>query len=773
MKRKKSTSSNSIENNNNNNIVMETSENETNTKVVLGPTNHSTSNIHTENNVMDRVADDDNVLIEPLNQYGITKKELDIAIKVLSAVGKLNPHHPSNRPAKNKPNKKNNRKKKNNNKKQKTNNMDDNTTTDNEVTTKNDNVNDNDSSQKEEHERLLGLYKDASLRLLRKELVHCCELQNMCMYNGLSQDEYYEKRHQERTLKRQKASEAHFQKIYIQETQLRKGRLQKMQALLNSHNPSNNHKALPLIPDGHVDTAATTLPTPLLTDKTDNDAMRDVVEGKSDGISLPKLRSCYVCKVRYRDLHFFYDQLCPTCASLNYDKRLLKIDMKGKVAIVTGSRVKIGYQTCLKLLRCGCTVIATTRFPNMAAHTYQKEHDFNQWKDQLSIFGLDLRDVTGIELFCRYLSQKYKLTGGIDILINNACQTIRRPVQYYIPTVEKEQTIWKSSNHTHKSLLGNFIELEKIRSQLQKSTTTTTTPSLSNTAATPDNISTNDENQNISLLPSLSTPVTTTDKEADDRKEDAIMEVSDNTTSITSTSKNVFEKTGLSYSAAMSQMMVLPEDMGVRDNKILPPGSTDINGQQIDLRTTNSWLYKIHQVSTPEMMECMLINTIAPFVLNSKLLPLMTTPSSEDRPDRYIINVSAMEGKFYRYKMPNHPHTNMAKAALNMMTRTSAEDLAKQHRIYMNSVDTGWINDENPLHKASKIAQTNNFQTPIDEIDAASRILDPIFSGISQDSQRSQQQQQQKNCTDKNDTKQQQNTKPYGKFFKDYRETEW
>lgn len=89
-----------------------------------------------------------------------------------------------------------------------------------------------------------------------------------------------------------------------------------------------------------------------------------------------------------------------------------------------------------------------------------------------------------------------------------------------------------------------------------------------------------------------------------------------------------------------------------------------------------------------------------------------------------------MEGKFYRYKMPNHPHTNMAKAALNMMTRTSAEDLAKQHRIFMNSADTGWINDENPLEKASKIAKTNLFQTPIDEIDAAARILDPVFVGV-------------------------------------------
>jgi NAD(P)-dependent dehydrogenase (short-subunit alcohol dehydrogenase family) len=106
-------------------------------------------------------------------------------------------------------------------------------------------------------------------------------------------------------------------------------------------------------------------------------------------------------------------------------------------------------------------------------------------------------------------------------------------------------------------------------------------------------------------------------------------------------------------------------------------------------------------------------------------------------------------GKFYRYKTPNHPHTNMGKAALNMLTRTSAEDLAMRHRIYMNSVDTGWINDENPQEKAKKIEVTNNFQTPIDEIDAAARILDPVFSGINE------------------------GKKDYGRFFKDYHETEW
>jgi len=197
-------------------------------------------------------------------------------------------------------------------------------------------------------------------------------------------------------------------------------------------------------------------------------------------------------------------------------------------------------------------------------------------------------------------------------------------------------------------------------------------------------------------------------------------------------------------------MAIIPEDVGI-DEKVMPSGLSDINGHQVDLRTTNSWLLKIDEVSTPEIMECMFVNAIAPFVLNSRLTPLMEAPVKDpERPDRFIINVSAMEGKFYRYKMPNHPHTNMAKAALNMLTRTSSEELAKKSRIFMNSVDTGWINDENPLEKASKIAKANHFQTPIDEIDAAARILDPIISA-------------------KNDK----SAVKYGCFFKDYKETEW
>ena len=156
----------------------------------------------------------------------------------------------------------------------------------------------------------------------------------------------------------------------------------------------------------------------------------------------------------------------------------------------------------------------------------------------------------------------------------------------------------------------------------------------------------------------------------------------------------------------------------------------------------------------------MAINTLAPFLLNARLQPLLATspktaPPVDDGAARappgaaFIVNVSAMEGKFYRHKTANHPHTNMAKAALNMMTRTSAADLAASHAIYMTAVDTGWINDENPRERAARTAELHRFQTPLDEVDAAARVLHPIFEGV---------------ATGK---------PPFGCFFKDYQESEW
>ena len=561
------------------------------------------------------------------------------------------------------------------------------------------------------------IFKSVPLRPLRKALSGCLELQQRLMYNGKSEADHYDQHKQDRSLRRQKMAERVQQKKYIAETQLRRGRVERLEQL-KAEAKDEEHAKLRLmsvmVPDGHVQTVQSTL----------------VLE--PEAVQLPKLRSCYACKVRYRTLHPFYDQLCDTCAPFNYKKRHQTADLTGKIAIVTGSRVKIGYQVCLKLLRAGATVVATTRFPNAAAATYREEGDFMEWKDRLQIYGLDLRDVTGIELFVRFLKQRYG-ENGIDILINNACQTVRRPRGYYIPMVEKEEHLWREGDSSQKDLLLGCVEFERVRRQVvleQKS----------------DFKEIGQEHKQVLLHISSDEPsLQKAEAMADVQCVDMVAKAS--SSSVTTSANSPFEGSGISHSAAMSQMIILPEDVGVSES-VLPPGVSDINGQQLDLRTSNSWLLKIEEVSTPEIMECMFINAIAPFILNSRLKPLMTTPPSERRPDRFIVNVSAMEGKFYRFKTPNHPHTNMAKAALNMMTRTSAEDLTK-HRIYMNSVDTGWINDENPLEKASKIAKTNLFQTPIDEIDAAARILDPIFVAINL------------------------GEKIYGKFLKDYKETEW
>ena len=534
------------------------------------------------------------------------------------------------------------------------------------------------------------------------------------------------------------------QRKYVADTQLRRGR---MERLVQKQQEAQEEEHLKLqqflIPDGPVETTnlagAERVASNLLEQNKEDSNAKNADE---EPIKLPKLRSCYVCKARFRELHSFYDQMCPPCAALNWEKRHQTADLSGRVAVVTGSRVKIGYQTCLKLLRSGCTVVATTRFPNSAVASYRQEADFDQWQDRLQIYGLDLRDVTGLEAFTRYLKLQFA-DCGLDILINNACQTVRRPRAYYLPLLEQEQTLWSQADNTHKALLQGCTDFERVRRQLLQEHQSATTATIKRKPL----------NHGVGgvglLLNGSATAETSTIMEAD--ASHALVTTvhdEDGGSTTTATTTSPFETTGVSHASAMSQMIILPEDVGVSDS-ILPPGITDVQGQQLDLRQTNSWLLKMDQVSTPEVMECMFINAIAPFVLNSRLKPLMTIPN--DHPDRYIINVSAMEGKFYRYKMANHPHTNMAKAALNMMTRTSAEDLAKNHRIYMNSVDTGWINDENPLERANKTAKTNLFQTPIDELDAAARILDPIFSGVTNSGQH----------------------KEYGKFLKDYRETEW
>jgi len=546
------------------------------------------------------------------------------------------------------------------------------------------------------------------------------------MYNGMSRKDYHADQIDKRTLKRQKMAESARQRQYLDSTALRKKRIDNLEKLKNTGRDEELKKiAALMIPDGAVVEDGVSAATAMIEngdgadDGGGGEGVKRLTNGDNDdvdGPNLPKLRSCYVCKIRYRQLHKFYDQLCPACADLNYAKRHAVAALNGKVAVVTGARVKIGFQTCLKLLRSRCRVIAVTRFPQSAVRAYAGESDFDVWKDRLEIYGLDLRDVVGVEMFAAFVCQKYE---KVDILINNACQTIRRPVGYYKPLVEQEKKLFEEfqGREDCQGLLKGCAAFEQRcrRGRSRQSSAPLVIEGESSQTRQPDVTNGNGDVNGL------------------------------NATSLTISSSSCapsFATTGLAQSARSSQIQLLPCDDPSNDASTITTALTDVNAQPLDLRKTNSWLLQLQDISTPEILETLLVNTVAPFVLNSRFVPLMQKCPHDDK---YIINVSAMEGKFYRYKMPNHPHTNMAKAALNMMTRTSAEELATKYKIYMNSVDTGWINDENPLEKAAKTAKVNHFQTPIDEIDAAARILDPIFDG----------------------------RKLFGKFFKDYKETEW
>ena len=754
-------------------------------------------------------------LVPPLASHQITHQDLDTCCRVLHAVASLNRHSKPTYQSQRKRNKKKRPRDPTSNHEQ------------DDAPKQEDQKDQNQNDDKDDEDDGLALYQTPVLRPLRKALAGCLELHKRTMFHGQEEEDHYRHRQELRSLKRQKVAEQALQQQYLAATQLRQGRVAKLRHLqteAQDHEQAHFAAAAAalLIPDGPVETSVqNTTKAPLLLTEEPQTAQQTPVESDDthepqDSTTntttntttstppprlLPKLRSCYVCKVRYRELHSFYDQLCPSCAALNWHKRHQTADLHGKIAVVTGARVKIGFHVCLKLLRAGAHVVATTRFPHAAVAAYRKECDFETFYHRLQVVGLDLRDVTGLEALTRFLTHKFPT--GIDMVINNACQTVRRPVAYYTPLVQQEQALFQQADAVHHSVLNACRELEQVRQDLLQheqqqeqpsnggpATIRMTTPQLTSSSSSSSSSHATTSPKRPAMLASsttLSESDPPTDTTTNQNNPPMLEEAESTTTTVVVPSKSVsknkngslsttnsrthFETTGLSHSAAMSQLVLLPEDAGVSNDILAAPvgsGVTDINGHALDLRTRNSWTSKLQQVSTPEVVECMFVNAIAPFVLNARLQPLLTTPpNKDDRPNRYIINVSAMEGKFYRYKMPNHPHTNMAKAALNMMTRTSAEDLAVHHKIYMNSVDTGWINDENPLAKAKKTAETNLFQTPIDEVDAAARILDPIFVAVLAEQQPQQQ------PAESNETQEVPPTPLYGKFLKDYHETEW
>ncbi|RQV92945.1 MAG: SDR family oxidoreductase [Calditrichaeota bacterium] len=420
-----------------------------------------------------------------------------------------------------------------------------------------------------------------------------------------------------------------------------------------------------------------TAPKPLKADSTK--------EVKTEELTSP--RNCYICKKEYTRLHFFYDSLCKKCADLNYKKRFQTAPLDGQTALITGARIKIGYQAALMMLRAGARVIVTTRFPADAALRYSREEDYPKWSDRLHIYGLDLRHTPSVELFARYVEQTYD---RLDLLINNAAQTVRKPPGFYAHLMENEK---KSINELPENAGRLLSHYENFKIKLK----TFCTPETVEESRLP--VTWNDHGPGI----------------------------------------------GIRESARLSQIPY-GDDLSLTAEEVFPEGKLDADLQQVDLRKINTWRLRLGEVSPVEMLEVQLVNSVAPFVLCNRLLPLMKRDYTGQK---HIVNVTAMEGKFFRFKKDErHPHTNMAKAAINMLTHTSAADLAK-HGIYMNAVDTGWVTAEDPEELARFKQTVHDFQPPLDIVDGAARVCDPFFDGILTGKHR------------------------YGKFFKDYSPIDW
>ncbi|MFK3979546.1 SDR family NAD(P)-dependent oxidoreductase [Micromonospora sp. NPDC050397] len=343
-------------------------------------------------------------------------------------------------------------------------------------------------------------------------------------------------------------------------------------------------------------------------------------------------RRCYACRDRFRTVDAFYHALCSACAELHRRHRDAGTDLRGRRAVVTGGRVKIGYQVALKLLRDGADVTVVTRFPADAARRYAREPDAATWLASLRVIGADLRDPRQVLDLAERLAENGR---RLDILVNNAAQTVRRPAWAYQPLVTGELVAAPTP-----------VPVESV----------------------------------TGYRPGATSP---------------------------------------GWSEALADIADVP---GGRELASV----TDATGALVVPGVLNSWNTRIGEVDPVELLEVQLVNVVAPFLLVDRLRPALTAPGPGRR---YVVNVTGREGWFGEdgEGPARHPHTSVSKAALNMLTRVGATDLAR-HRVYMCGVDTGWITDENPAVVKERRA-ARGWRPPLDVVDAAARIYHPIVRG--------------------------------------------
>ncbi|MFE4621080.1 SDR family NAD(P)-dependent oxidoreductase [Streptomyces sp. NPDC056747] len=377
-------------------------------------------------------------------------------------------------------------------------------------------------------------------------------------------------------------------------------------------------------------------------------------EGRIAGI-LQRPRSCYVCKTRFVEVDYFYHQLCQPCAALNRAKRDASADLAGKRALLTGGRAKIGMYIALRLLRDGAHTTITTRFPKDAIRRFKAMDDSADWMHRLEVVGIDLRDPAQAVALADQMAE----AGPLDILINNATQTVRRLPSAYAALVDGERAALPAGELPAHHVIGAF-----------------------NSGAVGE------------LVGGSSLPAGVSGLEA----------------------QQVADLALVAGNATIA--------------KHLDGTAIDAGGLVPDVVESNTWVQSIEQISPVELLETQLCNYTAPFILISKLRPAMAEAAKKAASGRaYVVNVSAMEGVFSRgYKGAGHPNTNAAKAAMNMVTRTSGQEMFETDGILMTSVDTGWITDERPHFDKLRLAE-EGFHAPLDLVDGAARVYDPVVRG--------------------------------------------
>ncbi|MFC4944514.1 SDR family NAD(P)-dependent oxidoreductase [Pseudonocardia sp. GCM10023141] len=370
--------------------------------------------------------------------------------------------------------------------------------------------------------------------------------------------------------------------------------------------------------------------------------------------TLLRSRACYTCKARFTVVDAFYHQLCPPCAAKNRSHRDARTDLTGRRALLTGGRAKIGMYIALRLLRDGAHTTITTRFPNDAVRRFAAMDDSAEWLHRLRVVGIDLRDPAQVVA----LADDVAAQGHLDILINNAAQTVRRDAGSYSALVDAEREPLPGGDLPEVITFGSARDAHPAV--------------LALAGAVPDSIAGH-------LAPHALTALALTARSAS------------------------------------------PE-------RIAAGTAVDAGGLLPDTAAVNSWTQHVQEIDPLELLEVQLCNQTAPFILISRLRPALAAAPARRK---YVVNVSAMEGQFSRaYKGPGHPHTNMAKAALNMLTRTSAGEMLQRDGILMTAVDTGWITDERPHPTKLRLAD-EGFHAPLDLVDGAARVYDPIVRGES------------------------------------------